>query len=86
MRRLLALAVLFAASTAFAQEEETQGRTFIYKSVTTLDIEEGADISAEVIKPPGTFLFDRKRAIFRPMIELRRDFNDALETSVDEVR
>jgi hypothetical protein len=88
MRIALALAALLSAAPALAQDEEepATGHRFVYRSVTTLDIEDGIDIDAEALKPSGSFLFDRKRAAFKPMIQLRRDFADALEGSVDEVR
>jgi hypothetical protein len=91
MRRLALAAVLFFAATpAFAQDEDDDrapaGRTYIVQAVTILDIEDGIDIDAEIVKPPGTLLFDRKRAGFKPLIHLRADFNDELDTSVDEVR
>lgn len=87
--RLLAFSLLLCAAPALAQEEDdapAPGRTYVVKAVTILDIADGIDIDAEVVRPTGTLLFDRKRLIIRPMIPLRRDFNDAIEVSVDEVR
>lgn len=85
-----AVRTLFVASTfalfsgaAFAQDEGD--RKVVYKERTEVDFE-GVDVAGELVKPQGALLLDRKRASFNPLIKLRRDFNEEMSQSVDEVK
>ncbi|MFH1469734.1 MAG: hypothetical protein ABIO70_35435 [Pseudomonadota bacterium] len=91
MRRLaLSAILLLVAAPAFAQDEDeaapARGRRFVVSAVSHIDFEKDLDVAGELVRPPGVLLLDRKSMVIHPMIELRRDFNDVLETSVDEVR
>jgi len=84
--------VLFALLTlpAHAQEESDAlasdtSRRVRYQDVTHIDIDV-IDIEGTVVKPEINLLPERVRARFSPLITLRRDFADAMEASVDEVR
>jgi len=39
-----------------------------------------------LVKPQGALLLDRKRANFNPLIQIRKDFDDEMDKSVDEVK
>lgn len=96
MKRLFLVAALTSlyAAPVFAEDEEANdsgevdeesGRKVMYKSKTEIDFE-GLDVSGEMQKPQGTYLMDRKKASFNPLIKLREDFNPEMEQSVDEVK
>ncbi len=85
-RLLLAGAIAGAFSgTAFAQDEEVEGRKVSYKQKTEIDFE-GLDVNGELVKPQSALVLDRKKASFNPLIKLREDFNAEMEQSVDEVK
>jgi hypothetical protein len=91
LRRTLFL-FLALSLPALAQEDADEdatspeaGRRIIYQSETHLDME-GADVNAPHQGPEISLLPERVRARFNPMIKLRADFDDAMDSSVDEVR
>jgi hypothetical protein len=73
----------FAASPAFAQEED--GREVKYKERTEIDFE-GVDVTGELVKPQGQLLLDRRKANFNPLIKLRTEFKEEMKNSVDEIK
>jgi hypothetical protein len=85
LRLLLTLSLLaFAATPAMAQDDES-GRRVTYKSKTEIDFE-AVEVAGELVKPQGALLLDRKRGSFNPLIKLRADFNDEMDSSVDEIK
>lgn len=96
-RRTLALAALVALFTlpAFAQEEESaedlgevyieDGQRFRRPKTQKMDFEI-MDVDAPALRPGVAMVPERVRGCFDPLIELRADFDDAMEASVDEVR
>ena len=88
-RRLLVLALILAAPAALAQSEDAappDAPRYVVKDVTILDIERGAEVTADVVRPSGVAVWEVRRAQFEPMIDLRRDFGDEIDASVDVVR
>ncbi len=89
MTSLLRIALAFAvgafafATPAFAQEEED--RKIQYKQRTEIDFE-GVEVAGELVKPQGALLLDRKRANFNPLIQLREDFNEEMDQSVNQIK
>ena len=57
----------------------------VYKQKTEIDFE-GVQIEGDLVRPEGTLLLERKGAKFNPMIKLRRDFDDEMERSVQEIK
>ena len=88
MKRLLITIALLAltATPALAQDdEEASSRRVTYKSKTEIDFE-AVEVAGELVKPQGALLLDRKRGSFNPLIKLRADFNDEMDSSVDEIK
>lgn len=87
LRLILSLTLLaFAASPAIAQDDDdSSGRRVTYKSKTEIDFE-AVEVAGELVKPQGALLLDRKRGSFNPLIKLRADFNDEMDSSVDEIK
>ena len=85
MRLVLAVIAILPFSTAALADEPVEDRKIIYKQKTEIDFE-GIELQGELVRPQGALLLDRKRAKFNPMIQLRRDFDDLMEESVDEVK
>ncbi len=84
--RLATIGLLsLVAMPAMAQDEETGGRKIVYKSKTEIDFE-AVEVAGELVKPQGALLLDRKRGSFNPLIKLRADFNDEMDSSVDEIK
>tara|TARA_R110000824_G_scaffold36415_9_gene113321 strand:- start:795 stop:1040 length:246 start_codon:yes stop_codon:yes gene_type:complete len=77
--------VLFLLSgVAYADDKEEEPKV-IYKERTEIDFE-GVEIAGELVRPQGSFVIERKRAKFNPMIKLRKDFDDEIDYSIDEVK
>lgn len=88
MKRLIFTITLLAltAAPALAQDDdEASGRRVTYKSKTEIDFE-AVEVAGELVKPQGALLLDRKRGSFNPLIKLRADFNDEMDSSVDEIK
>jgi hypothetical protein len=87
MKRLLITISLMAltASPALAQDDDDSSRRVTYKSRTEIDFE-AVEVAGELVKPQGALLLDRKRGSFNPLIKLRADFNDEMDSSVDEIK
>lgn len=79
---ILLLLMLSLPATADDPVEEPK---VIYKERTEIDFE-GVEVQGELVRPQGALVLDRKRAKFNPLIKLRRDFDDEMDYSVDEVK
>ena len=84
MRFIVAIFALTFSASATA-DEPVDDRKVIYKQRTEIDFE-GVELQGELIRPQGALLMDRKRASFHPLIKLRRDFDQEMNRSVDEVK
>ncbi len=85
---LFALAALSSfTSSAMAQDEadDASNRRIIYKSKTEIDFE-GIEVAGELVKPQGALLLERKKGSFNPLIKLRADFNQEMDSSVDYIK
>ena len=81
--RFLLLTATFVSAPAFAQDADEP--KVVYKSRTEIDFD-GVEVDGELVKPQGALLLDRKRANFNPLITLRKDFDQEMDKSVDEVK
>ena len=87
LRLLLIGAALapFASMARAADDVDEEGRKVSYKNTTEIDFD-GLDVNGELVKPSSALVLDRKKASFNPLIKLRADFNQEMETSVDEIK
>ena len=69
---------------AYADDTEKEPKV-IYKERTEIDFE-GVEIAGELVRPQGSLVLERKHAKFNPMIKLRKDFDDEIDNSVNEVK
>ena len=89
MTSLLRIALAFAvgalafSTPGYAQDEDE--RKIQYKQRTEIDFE-GVEVAGELVKPQGALLLDRKRANFNPLIQLREDFNEEMDQSVNQIK
>tara|TARA_R110000824_G_scaffold198012_1_gene381921 strand:+ start:155 stop:421 length:267 start_codon:yes stop_codon:yes gene_type:complete len=86
-RKLLIIALLLSLSpTVVADEPETSNdRKVVYKERTEIDFE-GVEVQGQLVKPQGTLILDRRSAHFNPLIKLRTDFDDEIDSSVNEIK
>lgn len=86
-RLLSALALsLVAALPAAAQEDpDAAVPEFVVKPVTELDFE-GYRVDGQVIGPDGKIVLERRAMEVRPMIQIRKGFDEKMSASVDEVK
>ena len=76
------------ASLALADdsdENQDSNRKIIYRQKTEIDFE-GLEIEGILQKPQSSLVIDRKKASFNPLIKLRTNWNDEIESSTDEIK
>lgn len=84
MRTIALILGLFAADVR-AEDNNEESEKIIYKSTTEIDFE-GLDIDAEIVKPQGSLVLERRRAAFNPLIQLRINWNEEIAQSTDDVK
>ena len=84
---MLYIALVILSTNALADDPQPQEQEvkIVYKEKTEIDFE-GLEIEGELIKPQGALLLDRRSATFNPLIKLRRDFDDEMDKSVNEIK
>ena len=68
----------------FANENEESEPKVVYRKETTIDFE-ALDIEGELVKPQGSIILERKRAVFNPLIQLKKDFNQEMSNSLKDI-
>jgi hypothetical protein len=81
MTNLLLLLVMTSAHA----DESLNNPKVIYKQRTEIDFE-GLEIEGQLVKPQGALMLERSRAHFNPLIKLRKDFDDEMDKSVNEIK
>lgn len=89
----LSLLLMSVVVPSFAQAQdaddvtvtEEDGKKVRYRATTEISFE-GVDVEGEIKKPAGSYLLDRKRSKFSPLIKFRPDFDKEMLQSVDEVK
>jgi len=84
MRKIILMAALLFAQPAKANDKE-EDRKVVYKQRTEIDFSD-LNIEATLVKPQGILTIERKQASFNPLINLRKDFNDQIEQSTQEIK
>lgn len=80
--------IFLLASLAFADDsDENKGdsRKIVYRQKTEIDFE-GLEIEGILQKPQSSLVIDRKKASFNPLIKLRTNWSDEIESSTDEIK
>ena len=70
---------------ALATAEVNEEPTVVFKKETHLDFDL-VDVKGQLIKPRGSIVVVRQKAIFNPLLTLREHFNAELMSSIDEIR
>jgi hypothetical protein len=66
-------------------EWDNDQKRVVYKATTSIDFED-LEIEGVLQKPQSALVLERKKANFNPLIQLRTDWKDAIENSVDEIK
>ena len=61
------------------------GKKTYYKAKTEISFE-GVDVEGEIKKPTGSYLLDRRKSRFSPLIKFRQDFDKEMLHSVHEIK
>ena len=81
---ILMLCFLLFPQISFADESEDKN-TIVYKKTTEIDFD-SLNIDAEIVKPQGSFILERRQAAFNPLIQLRINWNEEIAQSTDVVK
>lgn len=86
-RLAFALALSLSPGLALAQAapEEEPAQNVRYQQQTELEFDI-VKLTGEVVDDGFEIVIERRHADFNPFITLRRDFNDQMTASVDEIR
>ena len=77
--------LLLLVNLAIAGDDDSEDRKIIYRQKTEIDFE-GLEIEGILQKPQSSLVIDRKKASFNPLIKLRTNWNDEIESSTDEIK
>lgn len=72
--------LLISIFTAEAQEKD-----ITYNKRTEIDFE-ALDVEGSLVKPQGSLIIERGNIRFNPLIELRKDFNPEMASSVNLIK
>ena len=75
--------LLLLMSIAFANEPEVEPK-IEYKKKTEIDFEE-LEIEGQLVAPQGAMILERRNAVFNPLIKLRTEWTQEMNSSVDEI-
>lgn len=78
---ILGLATLPGHAWAGDDEDER----VVYKQKTEIDFED-LEIEGILQKPQSALVLERKKASFNPLIQLRTNWNQEMDQSVDEIK
>ena len=67
--------------TAQAQEDSN----IQYQKQTEIDFD-ALELTGEMVKPQGRLIIERSNVRFNPLIELRRDFNPEMASSINLIK
>lgn len=92
--RVAWFAVLAVASTARAQQLPDEPATAearpapkeLFRGRELLDFTDPVEVKGQVIGPDGRLVAGAPRLVFKPIIELRHDWNDEMKASIDGVK
>jgi hypothetical protein len=76
--------MLIFAFISFVFANENEEPKVVYKKETTIDFE-ALDIEGELVKPQESIILERKRAVFNPLIQLKKDFNQEMSNSLNDI-
>ena len=76
--------MLIFAFISFVFANENEEPKVVYKKETTIDFE-ALDIEGELVKPQESIILERKRAVFNPLIQLKKDFNQEMSNSLKDI-
>ena len=76
--------MLIFAFISFVFANENEEPKIVYRKETTIDFE-ALDIEGELVKPQGSIILERKRAVFNPLIQLKKDFNEEMSNSLKDI-
>ena len=77
--------LLLLVNLAIAGDDDSEDRKIIYRQKTEIDFE-GLEIEGILQKPQSSLVIDRKKASFNPLIKLRTNWSDEIESSTDEIK
>jgi len=57
----------------------------VYKKKTEIDFE-AVDIEGQIKKPPGALVQEKERALFNPLVHIRRSFAVEMTQSINDIQ
>jgi hypothetical protein len=86
LNRLIVAFLCLSTAPALAQDTESSDTTNVrYQDVTHIEFGD-VDVNAELLRPAGARVGDRRRAEFKSLIRLRRNFDAEMASSIDAVK
>ena len=79
---LLSLPLLSVPALA---QDKPEDQNIVYQERTEIDFEE-IEVVGELVKPQGSVITDRRRAVFNSFIRLRINWDKEMKESLKEIR
>ncbi len=77
--------IILTIPSAYAGDSDKKEEGVVYKQKTEIDFEE-LEVEGTLQKPQSALVLERKKASFNPMINLRMDWNQEIDESIDEIK
>ena len=85
LRAALILSLTLLPGHASAGDDDEKDRNVVYRQKTEIDFED-LEIEGILQKPQSALVLERKKASFNPLIQLRTNWNQEMDQSVDEIK
>jgi hypothetical protein len=82
--QIIFLSLLLFPSVAGAQDKKEKPKV-VYEQRTEIDFDE-MEVTGELVKPQGSVITARKRAVFDSFIKLRVNWDKEMKKSTKEIR
>lgn len=92
--RWVLLAALAAATTAWAQAapeapaptDPRPAQKEVFRGRELIDFTDPVEVQGQIVGPDGKLIAGPPRLVFKPIIQLRHDWNDEMKASVDGMK
>jgi len=87
MSKIVSLFFISSFSTAICDDdlEIDKDRRVVYRDITEIDFE-GLEVEGQLVRPQGSLILDRRKGSFNPLIRLRTEFDEEINSSVNNIK
>ncbi|MAG27721.1 hypothetical protein CMI47_19490 [Candidatus Pacearchaeota archaeon] len=85
--KIISLFFVSSFTTAICDDELVldRDRSIVYRDITEIDFE-GLEVEGQLVRPQGALILDRRKGSFNPLIRLRTEFDEEINSSVNNIK